>query len=155
MEFKVISASDVNKDENLTSQMNLIIDKYDYLNGYEIVESMDGSSLFGDWNKTYCITSSREGELLGFAIVDVFDDDHDAWLNWIVVDKDKTKGFENKLLLDKVIDFCKSKGVSNLSWKCLSSSWGNVHSRREIFEKFGYNVKNKPSWGDFELDLRD
>jgi len=151
VEFRVYSLNEVFQNTWLLDQMKSITDKYEYVTREEVVSVITD---FRHDDRISCICSVREEEILAFAIVNTLDDIDAAWIGWFIANNEKTKGFENKVLLDKIIEFCQSKGAKKLRWYCLSESWKNIN-KKAVLERFGYNVSSVDCSGEVEIDISD
>jgi len=148
LEFKVLKKAEVIDDIHTRQQIDNIWSKYAYLQHVDFYREVNIYMPDDD----YFICSFSGEEMMGFAAITLDARNKRGDLLWFVVDKENAKGFSNKSLLDKVIEFCRTKGMKTLSWTCLDASWRNVNNKEKIFKRFGYNPTVYDD-GDMELNL--
>lgn len=144
-EYEFNNGAEVLKNQQLLGQMNSIAYKYDYLQEEDVLQYLDESSI------VCCM--KKDADLIGFSWVVMCREEQIAELCWFVMDKQKAKGLEGKLLLDKTLEYCKNENIISLKFNCASQSWGKIKNKNELFEKFGYTLTENEKDYDISIDI--
>ncbi len=139
------NGAEILNNQNILSQMNNILDTQDFIKKDNILKYLDESSI------VCCMI--KNGDLIGFSWVAMSKEEKIAELCWFVMDKQKSKGLEGKLLLDKTIEYCKSENISSLKFNCAETSWGRIKNRHKLLSKFGYEVDENEKDYDVSINI--
>ena len=133
------------KEQNILSQMYNILDTQDFMERGDILKHLDETSI------VCCMI--KDCDLIGFSWVTMCKEEQIAELSWFVMDKNKSKGLEGKLLLDKTIEYCKSKNISALKFNCAKQSWGRIKDEHKLLSKFGYTLDKYETDYDVSINI--
>lgn len=143
-QFKYYNGQQI-KDEqpDLFNQMKSIFKSRD-CNKEEVLNYLDEDS-------TVCCMF-KDDECVGFAWLAFCDAKRLSEICWLATDKNKISGLNAKLLLDEVLDYCKTKKIKSVKFNCFDESWNRIKNKDQLFKKFGYNVSQDESY-DMSIDL--
>ena len=146
IEFKLYNGQQIlNNEPALFAQIKSIFDSRGLSEQKEdILQCLDEEFL------VWCMLKS--GECVGLAWLAFCDEENLSELCWFATDKDKVNGLEGKLLLDKSINYCKSRNIKSIKFNCLDKSWNRIRNKEHLFEKFGYKVSPDEDF-DMSIDI--
>ena len=144
-QYEFYNGNKILKNKSILSQMNTILDEYDFMKEGNILQYLDESAI------VCCMINN--GDLIGFSWVVTSEEEPIAELCWFVMDKNKSKGLEGKLLLDKTIEYCKSKNISALKFNCAKQSWGRIKDEHKLLSKFGYTLDKYETDYDVSINI--
>lgn len=143
-QYELYNGAQVLQNKKLLFKMDAIWEKYDCFQG-NILQYLDESEI------VCCMI--KNGDLIGFSWMTICKEEQIAELSWFVMDKDKSKGLEGKLLLDKTIEYCKSENISSLKFNCAETSWGRIKNRHKLLSKYGYAVDENQKDYDISINI--
>ena len=144
-QYEFYNGNKILKNKSILSQMNTLLDEYDFMKEGNILQYLDESAI------VCCMINN--GDLIGFSWVVTSEEEPIAELCWFVMDKNKSKGLEGKLLLDKTIEYCKSKNISALKFNCAKQSWGRIKDEHKLLSKFGYTLDKYETDYDVSINI--
>ena len=139
------NGTEILNNQNILSQMYNILDTQDFLGRGDILKYLDESAII-------CCMIKDDG-VVGFSWTTICKEEQIAELCWFVMDKDKSKGLEGKLLLDKTIEYCKNENISSLKFNCAETSWGRIKNRHKLLSKYGYAVDESEKDYDISINI--
>ena len=145
-EFKIYTGHQISVNgQDLLGKLRDIVSGYEMFDGEDIMQFLSAESIV-------CCMFDGE-EILGFAWLEFSDEERIAELGWFITDKEKTKGLESKLLLDRVLDYCKERNISSVKFNCAQESWGRIKDEKLLLKRFGYNLSEDEGYYDVSIDL--
>ncbi|MBQ9795936.1 MAG: GNAT family N-acetyltransferase [Clostridia bacterium] len=144
-QFEFKTGINVLNNNQLLEEMDAIAFKYDYLKEEDVLQYLEQFSIVGLMRKN--------NQLIGFSWVEVDKEQQIAELCWFVMDKQKAKGLEGKLLLDKTLKYCKNQNITSVKFNCASQAWGKIKNKNKLFEKFGYTLTENEKDYDISIDI--
>lgn len=143
-QYELYNGAQVLQNKKLLFKMDAIWEKYDCFQG-NILQYLDESAII------CCMI--KDNSVVGFSWTTICKEEQIAELCWFVMDKDKSKGLEGKLLLDKTIEYCKSENISSLKFNCAETSWGRIKNRHKLLSKYGYAVDENQKDYDISINI--
>ena len=144
-QYKLYNGTEVLQNKKLLLKMDAILDEYYFMKEGNILQYLDESAI------VCCMI--KNGELIGFSWVVMCKEEQIAELCWFVMDRQKSKGIEGKLLLDKTIEHCKSEKISSLKFNCAEQSWGRIKDEHKLLSKFGYTLTKNEKDYDVSINI--
>lgn len=144
-EFKFYSGEEVKNNTTIFSDIERVANTYGFLAEEGVLHYLDDNSKIGCFYK--------DNIMLGFSWLDFCESEAIAELCWFIMDKNKSKGIEGKLLLDKTLEFCKQKGIISVKFNCADVSWGRIKDTSKLFERFGYSLNKDEEDYDMSIEL--
>ena len=143
-QFEFVTGLNVFSNNQLIEEMESIAFKYDYLMEEDVLQHLEQFSIVGLMRKNK--------HLIGFSWMEANIKLGIAELCWFVMDKDKTKGLEGKLLLDKTLEHCKNQNITALKFNCASQAWGKIKEKNKFMSKYGYNIDLEEK--DYDVSIK-
>lgn len=146
IDFKHFTGEQLLKQESQTlEQMNNVAFIYDFLDAENVLQYLDHDS--------QVICMYKDDDLVAFSWVVLSVPAKIAELCWFVAHKDKVKGLESKLLLDKTLEFCKQNNIAEVKFNCATQSWGRLKDKKRLLNRFGYKLTDFEYNYDISIDI--
>ena len=141
-EYKFYNGDELKKNKKLLGELNKIIHDYDYMG--DILNFLSTESII------CCMTSNRV--IIGLSWVTLCEELQMAELSWFITNKREIKGLDGKNLLDKTLEFCKSKNIKMVKFNCGLDSWGRIKNKNKLLSKYGYKVDENEE--DYDVSIK-
>lgn len=146
IDFKHFTGEQLLEQESQTlEQMNTVAFSHDFLEKENILQYLD--------HEHQIICMYKDEDLVAFSWVLLCESAKAADLCWFVAHKDKVKGLESKLLLDKTLEFCKQHEITQVEFNCAPQSWGRLKDKKRLLRKFGYKLTEYEFNFDISIDI--
>ena len=122
--YTFYNGAEVKEMQPMIDKMNSICCEYKGLKESDILRFLEESSTI------CCMTQNNE--LMGFSWTVLCEEEQIAELCWLVMGKKKSKGLDGKYLLDKTLDYCKSKNINSVKFNCDLDSWGRIKNKSKL-----------------------
>ena len=142
-DFKFYLGEDIKNNGAILDEMEKVANCYNFLAEENVLQYIDNNS------KICCFY--KDNALLGFSWLEFCESEAIAELCWFVMNKNKSKGIEGKLLLDKTLDFCKQNGITSVKFNCAEASWGRIKDPSKLFKSFGYSLSDDEN--DYDMSI--
>ena len=139
--FTFYNGDELIKNQLLLETMNKICNEYDM---GEILNFLESESIV-------CYMT-LEDELMGFSWIFIHEEKHMAELCWFVTNKQKLKGLDGMILLDKTLEFCKGKNVNKVKFNCAVDAWWRINNKNILLSKYGYNIDENEK--EYDVSIR-
>ena len=139
LKYTFYTGGEVWQNKQLFDKIEVICKGYDDFKEEGILEFLDDTA-------TICCMS-KNGDLIGFSWCVISEKKQEAELCWLVMDKNKAKGFDGKQLLDKTLEYCKKRNIKSLKFNCYDVSWKKIKDKDKLLTRYGYNIdKNEKDY---------
>ena len=92
-------------------------------------------------------------DMAGFAWLVLAEKMKLAEICWFVTDKNKAKGMDGKCLLNKVIEYCKSKDISSIKLNFFDESWAKIEDKEKLFKRIGFEIEKDENF-DASINIK-
>ena len=133
------------EEKEILSKMEEVAFSYDFLHEEDVLQYLENDSRI-----CYML---HNNDLIGFSWLAISEELNIAELCWFVTHKQKAKGLDSKLLLDKTLEFCKQNDIKSLKFNCAEQSWFRIKDKNFLFKNFGYNVTENEQEYDVSIDI--